>query len=852
MKRLLISCLAALHCCIAFNSSGQEPTAGVTIVKGVVVDAATNEPLPLANVVLEGTQIGAKTDFDGKYYFQTTDTVNKIVATYIGYKSQSKPIETGKSQTINFKLILESQSLQEVIVKAGKRKYKNKNNPAVQLIDKVIEHKSKNRKEGRDYYEYEKYEKVQFALSNLDEKYKHKKFFRKFQFIFENIDTTSMPGKEILPLYLKETLSDVYYRKQPKSIKEIIKANKMVTFEGFDNEGIASYMKYLYLDINIYDNNITILTNQFLSPIAGAAPTFYRYYIADTVEVDGTKCTKLSFFPRNKSDLLLQGDLYITFDTAYAVKKVDMTVSSDINLNWVKELKILQEFSFLQNEAWMLTTDQFSVDLGINKNGRGLYGQRTVSFKNYLLDRAREDSVYSGLSLVIKDSAEIKTEDYWKQARHTDLSRTEKGVYTTIDSLHKIPAFRRRIDLILLILAGYKDFGDFEIGPVNTFYSYNPVEGVRARFGGRTTKNFSKKLNFETYAAYGFLDEQWKYYIGTTYALGGKSFIDWPVNTIKFSYQQETRVPGQELQFIQEDNILLSIKRGENTKLLYNKIASVEYTHEFVSHFSYSIAFKNLIQSPGGTLFFNPVDYYYAPEYRIDEITTSDLGLKIRYAPNEQFYQGKNFRIPMFNQYPIFELRLNEGVRDLFGGDYAYHTIAVSVFKRFMVSPIGYTDVLLEGGQLYGNVPYPLLFIARANQTYSLQLQSYNLMNFLEFVSDRYVSLSVYHFFNGFFFNKIPLLRELKWREVLSAKVLYGDLRKENNPSYNSSLFKFPVDNAGIPTTYILEGQPYIEVSAGIVNIFKLFRVELIKRLTYLDHPGISHTGIRARFKFDF
>jgi hypothetical protein len=844
--QFFIYSLIYLFACVGANAQNV-----TIIIKGTVTDAQTNEPISHAGIEIVNKSILTTTNVDGWYTITLKEPASKIKISSVGYETLIKSIAPGKSQIIDVKLKSSVTTLNEVVVRPPKKKYKNKDNPAVALIDKVIENKGKNRKEGLDYYEYEKYEKIQFALSNISEKFKERKALRKFKFVFNNIDSTTVAGSKILPVYLKETLSDFYYRKSPKATKEIIKGNKMVSFEGYvDNQGMTEYMRYLYQDINIYDNNISFLSNQFLSPIATTAPTFYKYFIMDTTVVAGSKCIKLFFSPRNKTDMLFQGFLYIKPDSDYVVKKVELQVNKEINLNWVKDVNIVQEFDKIQEKGWLVTTDEISIDFGITKNSMGVFGQRRVSYKNYKVNEARGDSVYKGLDRVEADDADEKGSEFWQKYRHQQLSKAEQGVYTTIDSVKRIPAFKRTMDIILLVVSGYRDFGYFEIGPVNTFYSYNPIEGVRLRFGGRTTPKFSKKINFETYGAYGYTDNKYKGYLGATYSLTHKTIYEFPVKSLKLSVQDETKIPGQELQFIQEDNVLLSIKRGVNNKLFYNKTVRAEHMNEFNSHFSYTIGYSYTRQSPGGDLYFNPDDYL-AHTNITPYINMSEGYLVLRYAPHEQFYQGKIFRVPIANKYPIFQLQYTLGSK-LIGNDYNYHNLKLSISKRFYPWILGYTDVIWEAGKIFGQVPYPLLDIHRANQTYSYQITSYNLMNFLEFVSDQYASLNVDHCFNGFVFNKLPLFKKLNWREVVTCKILYGDLSNKNNPDKQTSLFKFPVDKDGNPVTYKLGKTPYIEASVGIGNIMKFFRIDLVKRLTYLDHPNVSQYGLRARFKFDF
>jgi hypothetical protein len=821
------------------------------IVKGQVTDAQTKEAIPFAFIKIMGTTNGTMTDIDGNFTLRTNTNHFNIIVSCIGFKTDTIQINADRSTNLKIKLTVDTKLLNDVLVKSGKRNYRNRNNPSVGLIEKVIENKGNNKLEALDYYENEKYEKILFALSDIKPEFKQRKSFSKFQFVFENTDTSMLKGKEVLPIYLKENISEYYFKKSTKSEKEIIKANKMVSFDGYLNDrGVAEYLKYMYQDINIYSNNITFLTNQFLSPIASSAPVFYRYYIVDTTMVSGDKCVKMFFSPRNKTDLLFQGYLYIMLDSSYAVRQIDMSVNKDINLNWVKDVNISQKFEKTPNKGWLLTSDDINIDFGLTQSGMGVFGRRTVSYKNYAFDPTEIEKVLKEQETVVPDSIYKLNNDYWEIHRHQQLSKSEKGTYSVIDSVQKVPSFKRAMDVASLLLFGYKDFGYYEIGPVNTFYSYNPIEGARLRLGGRSTQKFSKKLNLETYIAYGFKDEKYKYYLGTTWSLTPNTIYEFPVKYLKVSYQDETKIPGQDLQFVQEDNILLSIKRGVNDKLFYNKTFKIEHLNEFANHFSYTVGYQFAKERPGGNLFFN-YSNYQLHENDKQSIDISELYLNMRFAPHEQFYQGKLYRTPILNRYPVFELQFFVGSK-LLKNDYNYQRLHLIINKRFYPTILGYTDVVWEAGKIFGRVPYPLLSIHRANQTYSYQILSYNMMNFLEFVSDQYTSLNIDHCFNGFFFNKIPIIKKLKLRELISCKILYGSVSKKNNPDYNNDLFKYPVEADGTPITYTLEHKPYIEASVGVGNVFKLFRVDVVKRLTYLDHPEVSEWGIRARFKFDF
>jgi hypothetical protein len=810
--------------------------------------------MPFVNVFIPGTSIGTSTDINGKFSLQFTGRHDSISVASLGYRTYRAKINIGTTQVLHVRLETAARVLGEVVVKSGKReRYRNKDNPAVELIRQVVAHRDSNRIEHYDYTQYNQYEKLQFALSNSLEKDKPNRLLRKYKFILDNRDTTKIEGKALLPIYLEESIADVYYRRDPERKKTFIRGDKKVSFDEtyIDNQGMSQYLNHIYQDFNVYDNNLMLFTNQFLSPIANAGPTFYKYFITDTITAeDGSRLVEMEFVPRNQTDLLLQGKLYITLDGHYAVQQADMTGNKRTNLNWVRSFRVLQEFNKAPDGRYYPSKSTLMADMGMFANGKGgIFGERTVSIKDFVPNNPKPDEFYKGNPVVKLDSAENRKESFWVEHRHDTLTAAESKVYANIDSLQHMKSFRRTMDILTLLLAGYKGFGPIEVGPVNTFYSFNPVEGFRLRLGGRTTPKFNKSIYLESYGAYGFKDEKWKYYFGGTYSFTHRSIWEFPVRSLSANYQRDMKIPGQELQFIQEDNFLLSFKRGNNDKWLYNDIYNVTYLHEFLNHSSFKVGFKNWAQQPAGSL------AYIKPGSGLDsvhKVTTTELSLELRWAPHEQFYQGKQFRVPIPNKYPIFTLRGIAGVKGIFGSQYNYQSINLNIYKMFYMSPIGYSEVVLEGGYTFGKVPFPLLTIHRANQTYAYQLESYNLMNFLEFVSDHYVSVNIDHHFNGFFFNKIPLLKRLKLREVAAGKILWGGVRPENRPENDPTLFKFPVDKNGVLSTYTLGERPYIEGSVGIANIFRLVRVDLVKRFTYLDHPYISTWGIRTRVRLDF
>ncbi len=845
MKRLLYILPLVIFNLYSINGYGQK----YVNIKGRVLDAKTKEPLPFVNVVFVGKNIGTITDYNGDYSLSTQWASNQLQASFIGYKKQVKPLDQTKNQTINFEIEPESITLTEVVVTGQRKRYRNRDNPAVELIKKVIANKDSNSKDMFNYYEFDKHEKVEFARNNITDEFMSKKMFKKFQFVFSFVDTSEINGKPYLPVFLKETLSKVYYRKEPKTKKEYILGINMVGIHDYiDNEGVGFIIDNLYQDIDIYSNNITLLTNQFISPISTLAPLIYKFHIIDTIPVNGLRAINLAFQPRNKADFAFKGNLYITDDDKYAVIKVDMRVTEDINLNFVNDLQIVQEFVKMNGEGWMFSKDELIVDFNLMKKGAGIFGKKTVFYDNYAFNTQRADSIYSGIEHTVKTIGHAERDSsFWEAGRLEKLTRQEQNIFVMVDSIQHVPAFKRTMDIFMLLVAGYWNFGKVEMGPVNTFYSFNDVEGLRLKVGARTSDKFNERLRLDGYLTYGFKDERFKYSASATWSLNGRPIKENPRHSITAMYQVETNFPGMEMQFINEDNFLLSFKRGVADKILYYEMFKLEHYRDWGNGFSTMLNFKNMVQKPGGTLYFKYSDY------EINSITSSEISTTLRFAPNEKFYQGLSYRTPIITKEPIFQLSYTQSIKGLFGADYDYGKANFNVFKRVYLSPIGFMDLELEGSKIFGSgVPFPLLTVHRANQTYSYQLLSYNLMNFLEFVSDQHVSLFAEHHFNGFFFNKIPLIKRLGWREIISFKGVYGSVTDKNNPNVTPGLMLFPTDEFGNTTTYTLEGTPYVEVSAGIGNILKFFRVDYVQRLTQLENPNVANNGIRVRFKFDF
>ncbi len=844
---------AAIVICCLWMGLVSSAIAQTTIVRGKVTAAGNNEPLPYVSVSFISGNDGTHTDDHGDYELVTDKPYIRVRFSYVGYRDEIITIKTGVTQTVHVRLTPKEESLNEVVVLSGKKKYRNRNNPAVDLVRMVIENKGRNSPEGQDYISWKQYEKLKFSLSNTPEQLRKNPLLKRYQFMAANLDTAGQEGKALFTWYIHERFADVFYRKSPEKMKTRVTAEKTINHgEYADRRGLNRYMMHMYRELDIYKENIQLVTNQFLSPVAYTAPAFYRYHITDTIRMGDTAAfVELSFFPRNTADFLFQGKMLVTLDGNYAITRVELAPHDKVNLNWVRRLKMTQDFERQENGRYYKTRIHTLLDFGITRGTTGIVGDRTLLLEDYRINVPYPDSVYEGIAVENTERSNLPDDVFWEQARPEALSESEAYTYVSVDSLQRTKSFRFISDLVNMASSGYKRVvPGVELGPVTTFYSFNPVEGRRLRLGGRTTPLLNKNIYGEGYVAYGLKDQQWKYFAGLVFSFRKTDIFQFPLCTLRVNFHTDTKIPGQNLHSVASDGFFASFKRGVNTRWLYNDVWNVEFMHEFRNNFTYRVRMINWVQAPAGSLSYTRSDEQGGGV--VHNLTTSEASLELRWAPREEFYQGRVYRTAIRNKYPVFTVRGVAGIKGVLNSEYDYQQFSVNVYKRTFLSQLGYTDVILDGAYYLGRVPYPLLTIHRANQTYGMMQRAYNLMNFLEFVSDQHAGINVDHCFNGFFFNKVPLVKKLRLREVVTAKVLYGGLRPENDPVRGSGLFNFPVNDAGVPVTYTFSNVPYVEGSVGISNILNFIRVDLVKRFTYLHHPDVSQLGVRISGSFDF
>ena len=790
---------------------------------GVVTDSSTQEPIPFVNIILKGTSIGSTTDFNGKYSIESNSLSDTLLVSYMGYNSQYKIIKLNKFQKINFQLSQSSHSLSEVVILPGE-------NPAITLLKKVIKNKHLYNREKFDGYSYEAYNKIQLDANNITDKFRRRRVFNQFQFIFDNIDTSTVNGKAYLPLFLTETLSDYYYRKNPKGSREIIKASKV---SGVENESFSQYLGDMYQYVNVYNNFIMLFEKNFISPIANNATLFYKYYLTDSCTIDNKWCYKIMFKPRRKQELTFTGDMWI-HDTTFAVKKFNVRIADDANLNYINDLVAVQEFDLVDETHWMIVKDNVVIDFNVlekSKTATGFYGHKTTTYKNFNFDNVKENDVFSSqIHVIVQDSSFEKSEEFWNNARHDSLSQDENIIYKMVDSVKNMPVFKTYIDIIQMIVTGYYVTGNFELGPYASIYSFNQLEGNRFRFGGRTSNDFSTKIMYNAHLAYGTKDKKFKYGAGFIY-MKSKN----PRRSVNFQYKYDIEQLGQSQNAFREDYILGSIfRRNPLDKLSMVEEFSVNYEHEWFTGFSNTLNLIHREIYPVGKSEFN----FQQNGETLNSITTSEIRLDLHFAHKEKYMMGEFERISLGTIYPIFDVQYSVGINDVWGSNYNYQKIQLSVKDWFNIRSFGWSKYIIESGRVFGDLPYPLLKLHEGNETYSFDEQSFNTMNYYEFVSDKYLSLYYIHHFDGFFLNHIPLMRKLKLREVVFGKGVIGDL-SEKNKKFNS-----------FPASLNELNKPFFEAGVGIENILTILRVDAVWRLSYLDNTDINKFNIMVTLRF--
>lgn len=843
-----------LGCCISVSAQN---------IQGVVTDSLTNDPIPYLSVFYEGKGVGSITDNDGHYKVETRKGWNKLTFSAVGYVTKVVNIIPGVTKNLNVRMRPDDIMLDEVVVKPKREKYSRKNNPAVELMKKVIAHKNNNKLSENDYYQYNKYQKITMSLNDVTPEMLEKGMYKKMPFLKDQIELCEETNKFILPISVDETASQKIYRKHPKSEKTIIKGMSSTGVNELFATGdmLSTVLKDVFTDVNIYDNDIRLLQYPFISPISSSdAISFYKFYIMDTTFVDKEKCFHLTFVPNNSQDFGFTGHLYVLADSSYTVKKCTMNLPKKSGVNFVDNMDIIQEFEQLPNGEWVLKTDDMIVEMTLMKIMQGFQIRRTTRYSDYAFDELPQQ-LFKRKGAEIKEAdAMMRGDDFWNQYRPVPLTQTESSMDMLVKRLEQMPGFKYVIFVLKAFIENFVETGTkdnpskVDIGPVNTMISNNYIDGLRLRMSAQTTANLNPHLFLKGYYAYGFKDHRSKYMGEVEYSFNKKEYLprEFPKNSITFSYQYDVMSPTDKFLKTDKDNVFVSFKTSTVDQMSYVRNIALKYENETQFGLKTTVEVKHSTDEPTGGLAYITND---DQKTLVPEIQTMEASLAFRYAPGETFVNTKQRRIPVSFDAPVFTLSHTTGFKGVLGGEYNFNLTEVGLYKRFWFSSWGKIDMFVKGGAQWNKVPFPLLIMPAANLSYILQRETFNLINNMEFLNDRYASLDVSWDLNGKIFNRIPLLKKLKWREAIGFKMLYGHLTDKNNPMKHpgdSELFLFPTRD-GRPTSFVMDPKtPYMECSVGIHNIFKILHIDYVRRLNYLDHPDANKWGVRFMVMMTF
>ena len=852
-QRYIIYALFLLSLFVSISASAQ--------IKGVITDSLTNEPLMYITVQYEGKGVGGISNANGEYQVETHKGWDELTFSAVGYITKKVKLNPG-TRVLNVKLQPDDIMLSEVVVKPKKEKYSRKNNPAVEFMKKVIENKKALKLEENDYYQYQKYEKMKMSLNDVTPDKMEKGIYKKFSFFKDQVEVSPKTNKMILPISIKETASKTIFRKSPKSEKTIIEGMNSTGIEEFFNTGdmLGTILTDVFSDINIYDDDIRLLQRRFVSPIGRGAINFYKYYLMDTLMVDKQECVHLTFVPQNPQDFGFTGHLYVVKDSTYAVKKCTMNLPKKTGVNFVENLDIVQQFEQLPDSNWVLTDDDMTVELHFVKGIQGLEVQRTTKYSDYQFTEI-EPRLFRLKGNVIKEANMLaKSDEYWAKGRQGPLTKKESTMDVCMNRIEQIPGFKYVIFGAKALIENFVETGGkkhpskFDFGPINTMITSNYVNGTRFRLSGMTTGNLDPHWSLSGYGAYGTKDKKWFYSGQVAYSFNKREYVLWefPKHYIAFKYTYDVMSPMDKYLATDKDNLFVGWKWTTVDQMSYMRDATLTYELETNTGFSVQAMARHRNDQPAGQLQYwknngGTPGQWDEKNTLVHDITTTELGVTLRYAPGETFVNTKQRRVPVSLDAPTFTLSHTAGFKGVLGGEYNFNLTEASIRKRFWLGSWGKLDVTARAGAQWNTVPFPLLNLPMANLSYITQNnESFNLINNMEFLNDRYASLNLSYDMNGKLFNRIPLIKKLKWREMFRIRGLWGTLTDKNNPykSNNPDLFLFPMRD-GVPTSHVMGKTPYVEASVGIYNIFKLLHIEYVRRLTYTDIPGVKKGGIR-------
>ena len=840
-----IVCVVVLLLTVALAAVGQQ--VAVTQITGYVRDSLSREGVPYASIALVGTSEGTLATANGGFTINSRASFNKLRITAMGYSTKEVAIKPGQGSVIVIDLVPTGVELNEVVVHKGKEKYSKKNNPAVEMIKKLRARRDDNDPRRFQYYGYTQYERMMVGFGDLDNLINTPD---EQKWVDEYADTSLLTGKRVLPFSIKETVARDYYSRQPEAHKQVILGTKSAGIdEHIDQENVKKILDDFMGEIDIFQNDVTLLSNRFVSPLSRIAVDFYKFYLNDTVMVDSERCAVLSFVPFTPQTFGFLGRLYVSLeDTTMFIKRVSMGVPYDINLNYVERMSIEQDFDRALNGSRLKVRDNVEVSLKLLSSLPVMFARRETSYRDHNFERPEGGVFNNKAEQTVESSAAFMPDEFWQEYRPAGVRTTTTTMKNLMQRLRGSRWFYWAEKVVVMLVNGYvptAKASKFDLGPLNTVISGNSLEGVRLRLGGMTTVNLSRHWFARGYVAYGFRDKKFKYMGSLEYSFAPKKAMDqeFPIHSLRLTHRYDVDKLAQHYLYTNQDNVFLTLRRHKDVRMQYLRTTRLEYRHEWYNHFSIALGIEHNVHEATSYVPFITADSAFHQRY-----SQAGFTAQLRFAPGETFYQARSYRIPINMDAPIITLTQTYMPRGFLGSRYEINKTELALQKRFWFSAFGYADVIVKGEKVWSRVAYPDLLLPNVNLSYTVQPESYALMKPMEFINDQALSWDLTYWGNGVLMNRLPLIKKLRLREVFTLRGLWGSLSDKNNPALNNDLYLFPADVLCQP----MNGKPYMEAGVGLDNILTILRVDYVWRLNYRDHAGTDRHGIRVQLHFNF
>ena len=826
---------------------------------GVVVDRESGDSIPMASLIYKGHHVSVACDEHGRFSITRHEGWTLTVKA-VGYKNETVAINASTPNQLVVRLRPDTKKLEEVVVKSKRRsKYSRKNNPAVELMKRVVEAKRRTDLENHDFYSYDKYQKITLAVNDVTPSELEAVQAKNQQWMVDQVEMCPLNNKLILPLSVDETVSKHIYRKDPKSAKDIITGQRSKGVNQLIETGniLNTMLKDAFTDVDIYDDQIRLLQYPFTSPIGKDAVAFYRFYIEDTVYVGRDLCYHLQFTPNNQQDFGFRGELFVLADSSLHVKRCNLSIPKRSDVNFVENMRIEQEYTQLDNGEWVLTIDNMIVEMALTQFLSKAVVIRATYLHDYAFDPLPKKLFKGKAKKTVDPSARMRDERFWGDSRQVELTKSESSMDDFINNMTKIKGFKYILFGAKALIENHVELGGgpgkqskFDIGPINTIVSSNFVDGMRFRASGQTTAALNPHLFWKGYYAYGRDTKNHYYSSLLTYSFNKKNYLpaEFPIRTLSFSSAYDVMSPSDKFLYTDKDNVFTAFRWKKVDQMYFYSRQELKFDWETEGGLRTIFSAKAESNEPTGELAFNRVSDG-AP---VNKIRTTEATATIIYCPGRTYINTKQHRLPINFDAPEFSITHTMGFDGLLGGQYRYNFTELGIYKRFWLKSWGKLDCRMKAGAQWNKVPFPLLIMPPANLSYIIEEGTFALMGNMEFLNDRYATIDLNWDINGKLFNRIPFLQKLKWREVVGIKGMIGKLTDKNNPrlaaNANSDyLFALPAD------TYLMNGcEPYWEVHAGIHNILKFFEVDYVRRLSYTGNRGAVRHGVRIGFQFTF